>query len=1085
MNLRKLLSVAFATCLSPAYAQFTVFQETMGTVSANTTLVQHCLQNGFDNDAYVFDDGNAATPVDVRNSSASSGAYVLCDSSAASGGANLWFGGGGERGFSITGVRAAAFDSLELYFAYRKESASTNADFRIDWSIDAGQNWDSVSLPGFLPNANVSTGWYYIGPVSLPAAASENTLALRWIKTNGSMRLDDIQLIGHVSSPFLRCDISSLSFSSYADYTPSAGQYINMEAFAFQQGDSINVHTIAPFSISKDTQFWSEYLLLLPDSNFYSQSLMIRMEASEVRGDYMESLIFYASNALDTLQLNLEGISHYAGEEIVAWECDTNWLIITPEGCEFSTFEQGNNYGTTPFISGSVSSGSYTGASGGNNAGLAVTIGTFDPNTSAFIGWYLVPDNEREVHLLGLSFGARSTSSGPQSWCLRSSADGFSSNLYTGSLSANTTWSYIETNGDTVSLSFSDSTCFRLYLYGGTGTASINVANFRLDDLELNLAIWNDPSLTGFRSAGSGNFHDSSLWTYNYYDTLYRNAYQIPGDQPSIHIRQQDSLGLAHSDTLYSLLLDGQLALGAKDLHLQGALTGTGEMIGHPASGLYFYGNGDSSVLRLSSNDPKQSNGLSSLTLDCPNGYVDLSDTTYIHHWVHLEEGTLISAVTLHLLQGQSSAAQILPYGEGSISGALCMQTMIPGQSAGWRSLLSPLDTVSPGQLGTQIELHLNNTASSGDNRNAFVWTESTASWNVLNDPSVNLHEQPVNVYIFDPDSSVIQFCGLYDTSEVSFGSLSFTQGNAQIEGWHLLGNPFPAPLRWSEVNLPNGANGNYAVWSEADGNYRSWNGAVGAAGDLIPPFQGFWVKVNQELSEDLIVRKSYCDTGQVNHFGKKADISWQLNIRISGNSRYSDAVDVFHSGDSSLPFTHAPKLFGLVSAPQIWVDQHAKAWSIWRCQGEEKIPITLQIPDPGPYRLYISTPSHALLEWVLMDEKSGIAYPIISGQTNLPLLEKGIHSQRFYLQKKAVGLNEIYNYPLPEVLVYDRFIHIKTEGIETIDILQPDGKMLHTYPGIVFNGYMQFGPLPYAAGIYILRYLCHGTTLSQLIYLQ
>ncbi|HCS20778.1 MAG TPA: hypothetical protein DIW47_09500, partial [Bacteroidetes bacterium] len=146
MNLRKLLSLVFAACLSPAYAQITVFQETMGTVSATTTLAQHSLQSGFDNDAYVFDDGNAANPVDVRSSSTSSGAYVQRDSGVASGGANLWFSSSGERGFSLTGVRAAAFDSLELYFGYRKESASSNAGFRVDWSTDGGQNWDSVSI---------------------------------------------------------------------------------------------------------------------------------------------------------------------------------------------------------------------------------------------------------------------------------------------------------------------------------------------------------------------------------------------------------------------------------------------------------------------------------------------------------------------------------------------------------------------------------------------------------------------------------------------------------------------------------------------------------------------------------------------------------------------------------------------------------------------------------------------------------------------------------------------------------------------------------------------------------------------------
>ncbi|MHB1276876.1 MAG: hypothetical protein ACYC1Q_00595 [Bacteroidia bacterium] len=1083
MNLRKLLSLALATCLSQAYAQITVFQETMGTVSATTSLAQHSLQNGFDNDAYVFDDGNAANPVDVRSSSASSGAYVQCDSGVASGGANLWFGSSGERGFSITGIRAAAFDSLELYFGYRKESASSNACFRIDWSADGGQNWDSVSMNAYLPSDASSTGWYYIGPVLLPQNASENGLALRWIKSSGSMRIDDILLRGQVSSSFIQCTTASLSFLSYSDYSASSWQSITLETYAFQSGDSIFIQSSSPFSLAADTQNQSTELVVLPDSDYFTQEVWIRMEGAEDRGTYEESLHAFSSGT-DTLEIDLQGSSYYAGENRTNWECEADTLAAEPEDFEIGTFIQGNNYGTTQFISSSVASDSYSGASGGNNASLAVATGAFDSLNSAFIGWYMVPDSGRELHVLGLSFGSRSTSSGPQAWCLRSSTDGFSGNLFQGSLSANSEWSQYADGTNTSSLSFTDSTYFKLFIYDGTGTASINIANFRLDDLELELAGWNTRSTANFRSSSCGNFHDSSIWSYTYYDTLYRNASQIPALNPVVNIREQDSVWLGANDTLMALEVEGKLALAGYDLVIEGALSCSGELVGNPASSLTFLGNGDSSTLRFASTLPEQSNGLAQLTLSCNIGYVNLIDTVYIHDWVSLEEGTLISAATLHLLQGENSAAQILPGGAGTITGAMCMQTMIPGQAAGWRSMFSPLDTVTLGQLGNQIELHLQNTASSGDNRNAFEWVESTASWNALNNASINLHEQAVHLYIFNPDSSVIELCGLYDTSEVSFGQLGFTSGNAQNEGWHLVGNPFPSSLRWSEVSLPTGANGNYAVWSEADGNYRPWNGATGSAGDLIPPCQGVWVKVNQALSQDFVLRNSYRDTGQVNHFGKRADLSWHLNNQLSGSSGYCDGIDIFLPGDSILEITHAPKLFGSAGAPQLWVEMKAKNWSIWRYQGEEKIPLSIEIPSSGTYVFSFPITAFPTAEWSLIDGKTGNDYPIIQGQELHLELEKGRHTKRFYLQKKVLELKEFQHQTAPEVFVIDRYIQIKTVGVESIEVVQPDGKTLHTYSAVKNSDCSRFGPLPYVSGLYILRFAYEGTFYSQLIYL-
>src|SRR5690606_13744565 len=119
----------------------------------------------------------------------------------ASGGANVWFSGTGQRGFAIHNLRAKAFDSLCLYFAYRKENTSSNADFTLAWSID-DTHWDTLISPS-LPDAAAPTGWYWIGPILLPDSAEANGLALSWTKNSGSMRLDDIFLSGLAKEPVI------------------------------------------------------------------------------------------------------------------------------------------------------------------------------------------------------------------------------------------------------------------------------------------------------------------------------------------------------------------------------------------------------------------------------------------------------------------------------------------------------------------------------------------------------------------------------------------------------------------------------------------------------------------------------------------------------------------------------------------------------------------------------------------------------------------------------------------------------------------------------------------------------------------
>jgi hypothetical protein len=120
----------------------------------------------------------------------------------------------------------------------------------------------------------------------------------------------------------------------------------------------------------------------------------------------------------------------------------------TAAGVTAAELVQGNNNGTTSFITSvSVSTG-YAGASGTNNAGLAARTGVLNTGASgsAYVEFMLTPAPGKVVTLTAISFGSRSTSTGPQAYTLRTAADNYTTDKTTGTLLANSAWAFAVQN---------------------------------------------------------------------------------------------------------------------------------------------------------------------------------------------------------------------------------------------------------------------------------------------------------------------------------------------------------------------------------------------------------------------------------------------------------------------------------------------------------------------------------------------------------------------------------------------------------------------------------------------------------------
>jgi hypothetical protein len=174
-----------------------------------------------------------------------------------------------------------------------------------------------------------------------------------------------------------------------------------------------------------------------------------------------------------------------------------NFTTAAPSGgipvanLTISSMSPGNNNGTTnPFIDATAPSSGYTGASASNNAGAAARTGALNTgaNGSAYFEFTLTPTANHYVNLNGISFGNRSTGTGPQAYSLRSSKDNYASNLASGAISG-TAWALKTHTITPTSSTAGNPITFRIYGHTGVGSPGANVVNWRIDDVILNLDV--------------------------------------------------------------------------------------------------------------------------------------------------------------------------------------------------------------------------------------------------------------------------------------------------------------------------------------------------------------------------------------------------------------------------------------------------------------------------------------------------------------------------------------------------------------------------------------------------------------------
>ncbi|WP_240471657.1 T9SS type A sorting domain-containing protein [Hymenobacter aerophilus] len=225
----------------------------------------------------------------------------------------------------------------------------------------------------------------------------------------------------------------------------------------------------------------------------------------------------------------------------------------------------------------------------------------------------------------------------------------------------------------------------------------------------------------------------------------------------------------------------------------------------------------------------------------------------------------------------------------------------------------------------------------------------------------------------------------------ISVGALSY--GAQPNSGWHLLGNPYPAPLDWNQARtgLPAGVIDAVYVYkssSQYAGTYQFYQNGFGTLpGGLIPAMQGFFLRVSQNVPS-FSFQNSWRVTGYQNPTFNRptADTrpAVQLDL-VDAKGTREPAFLYFEAGatpgrDDHYDAEKLPNTTGLNLA-SVATTGEALAVNGLPALGSEVVvvPLTVDVPQAGRFALAAASlanlPASTLVE--LVDNQTGTRHDL------------------------------------------------------------------------------------------------------------
>ena len=654
-----------------------------------------------------------------------------------------------------------------------------------------------------------------------------------------------------------------------------------------------------------------------------------------------------------------------------------NFTSATPSSTisnlTIGSLTQGNNNGTTTLIS-TTSASSYAGASGTNNACATAFTGALNTATSTYFQFVLEPAIGYNFSLTGISFGSRSTGTGPVAYALRSSIDNYSSDIATGTLLANSTWA-LETNSG-LNVTGTNAVTFRLFGHSGSGSPTAGSANWRIDDLTLSVDMIITPGATA-PTASPQSFCSSTSPTISSLTATGSNvqwyAASTGGSAVSSSTALQNATNYFASQTVNgceSNRTSVAVTLNADGIW-KGGTTGNWNDANNWCGGVpsssssVVIGSGNTVTLNVSPTTVLSLTIAGSLTVPTNNqltltGTLTNNGTLTLENGATFKQGTSVSGGgTYNIKQNLDNCA-----GSGST---------LTGR---YWYLGSPVTSLRETSFGNTDALNK-------------VWSFTNGAYTAIADGATL---SPTTGYVHRRGSNALPLTFTGTNLYAEDVTLSLSNNAGTYGGWHLIANPYTAYLDWHQVYnasnaLSSAISPSYYIRSfNSTGNdvnalitYNSSTGLesntsslslTSAQAQYIAPMQAIWVKVNpttplSATAGQLRLERAFT-SHQAGNVGLKSSTIFPTLARVNlvdgarfdqllvyMNPDMTNGVDQYDS--EKMFVTGAPQLYTMAAGKKLVMN------GLKNNKSKISVPLYLELPESKVYQL-------SLAEYILED---------------------------------------------------------------------------------------------------------------------
>jgi hypothetical protein len=388
----------------------------------------------------------------------------------------------------------------------------------------------------------------------------------------------------------------------------------------------------------------------------------------------------------------------------------------------------------------------------------------------------------------------------------------------------------------------------------------------------------------------------------------------------------------------------------------------------------------------------------------------------------------------------------------------------------GWHFLSSPV---------TNQAISSFHTAGSGND--FYKWDELTNEWinrtatgGGLNGSFETDFFVGRGYMIANSTTSTKSFSGLLNVSDVPQTGFTNTAGKT-YRGWHLVGNPFSSPIKWTQGTWVKTNVASYPqIWNESTASYK-----VLAGSGIIPAQNGFVVYVAEgggsltipadaRLHSDSLWYKSSASVNEIVLLARDLKGKTAQESIISFNPEATEDFDMAH--DSYFMAGFAPMfysisqngLYALNTLPELKSEMVIPMGFVKNQSTDFSIELTQNIPGQTLYLIDLKTNNeHKISE-------SPYGFTSVNGD----------NPNRFLLKFGTTGIGDTPTTPQINAWVYNNMLYVNNpEGNTKIEVFNLNGQCLLNRE--LFGLGVQSMPLHQPTGLYLIRLTGKGKTIT------